>query len=256
MISKWLIGGAAAGCMAGALAGACSSTSKAPTGNGGGGNTATSTSASSAASTSSSGSGGGGASVTSSSTGSGGMGAGGAGETGGSGGIGGSTSNGTGGSGGAAQCSNPGTLHPPKLDAGPGSIYCPFSGVDGGPNEYCIPASEHCCETPAGAIPSGCDPIGTACGVGSGYTDWQCEDPIADCTLPNGDCCAPGATLELGGVVNGKTCGNYAKGMTKAICVPLGSCVGIQLCTSDNECPAGKTCTPFTKSGNQVGGCL
>jgi hypothetical protein len=39
-------------------------------------------------------------------------------------------------------------------------------------------------------------------------------------------------------------------------CQAAGSCTGIQMCTSDGECPAGKTCTPFGKAGNQVGGCM
>jgi Cys-rich repeat protein len=28
------------------------------------------------------------------------------------------------------------------------------------------------------------------------------------------------------------------------------------MCTSDSECPVGQTCTPFVKSGDQVGGCM
>jgi hypothetical protein len=132
------------------------------------------------------------------------------------------------------------------------TLYCPFSGVDGGPNDYCDPSSQHCCETPAGAAPSACTPAATACTTGSGYVDWECQDPVADCKNSSTPvCCAPGASIGLGN----PGCGNFAHTMTKTQCVATGACTGIVMCTSDTECPSGQHCTPFGKAGNQVGGC-
>jgi hypothetical protein len=153
------------------------------------------------------------------------------------------------------------TLHPPKADAGPGSIYCPFSNtVDGGPKEYCTPGTEHCCEAPAGSV-SACQPFATACMSGTGYTDWQCEDPVTDCPSATPVCCAPGATIGLGTPAG--TCGNFAHTMTHTSCTTAAACPNagntgnIVLCTSNSECPsATPTCTPFGKAGNQVGGCM
>jgi hypothetical protein len=155
------------------------------------------------------------------------------------------------GSGGS--CIKVTTLHPPLLDAGPGTLYCPFSGVDGGPDQYCVPGPQHCCETPEGSTPTQCQPIATACMTGTGYVDWQCEDPVADCSAGAPVCCAPGASIGLGC----PGCGNFAHQMNGTTCVPTGACAGIILCTSNAECPAGlPTCTPFEKAGNQVGGCM
>src|SRR5262249_7813921 len=148
--------------------------------------------------------------------------------------------------------SNATTLHPPKADAGANTVYCPFSGVDGGSNMYCNPSTEHCCETAADAgVPSACTPLATACLAGS--TDWGCEDPVADCKDPTKPvCCAPRASIGLG--MPG--CGNFAHTMHNTICVAAGTCTGIIMCTSDGECPSGQKCTPFGKAGNQVGGCM
>ncbi len=139
------------------------------------------------------------------------------------------------------------------------SVYCPFSGVDGGEAQYCTAGTEHCCETPEGAAtPSACQPSSTACMTGTGYTDWQCEDPTSDCSGSNTVCCAPGATLVMGGTTNGVVCENYASKMTNTVCVAnAAACTGIIMCTSDAECVTfGKTtCVAFAKAGNQVGGC-
>jgi hypothetical protein len=250
----WLISGAMVGCLAGAGVGACGSS------NGTGASSSTSSSSTSGTTTTSSSSSSSGTTTTSSSSG-----AGGSTTASSSSGAGGSTtassssttttssSSGAGGS----ECGKITTLHPPKLDAGPGTIYCPFSAVGDGGNEYCTPGTQHCCETPEGATTaSACTSINTSCMTGTGYTDWQCEDPVTDCTaagLPV--CCAPGATLELGTPAG--TCGNYASEMKSAACVAAGTCTGIILCTSNSECPAAHpTCTPFSKAGNDVGGCM
>ena len=100
-------------------------------------------------------------------------------------------------------------------------------------------------------------PSATACMTSTGYTDWQCEDPVADCPTSAPVCCASGATLELGGTMNGMACQNYASKMTHTACVAAGACTGgIVMCTSDSECTAPQKCTPFSKAGNQVGGCM
>jgi hypothetical protein len=147
---------------------------------------------------------------------------------------------------GDAGCSSPSTLHPPKIDAGP-TIYCPLSGVDGGKNVYCTPGTEHCCEPTQGT--ASCDPIASACGGGD--TDWQCQDPVADCPIGQ-QCCAPGATL----VINADpSCANYATSFHSTTCAQTCANVDLVMCTSDGECPNGQTCTPFRTNGAPVGAC-
>jgi hypothetical protein len=143
-----------------------------------------------------------------------------------------------------AGCKGPSTLHPPKMGTNM-TVYCPFSGVNGGPAQYCTAMTQHCCEPSMGSAM--CQPIATACAAGE--TDWQCEDPVADCGAGM-DCCGAGATLVVDNV-----CGSFARTFHGSTCVAAGSCTGIQLCTSDSECPTGKTCVPFRSKGNQVGGC-
>jgi len=235
-----LIVGAVFGCVMGASMGACSSSSTGGTGAG----TTTSSSTTGASSSST------GSATTSSSSSSSGS-AGGAG--------GGTSSSSTSGSSSSGECGTVSKLHPPKADAGPGTIFCPFSATtDGGPEEYCTPETQHCCETPEGnATASGCQPSTTACMTGTGFTDWQCQDPVTDCPAASPVCCAPGATLELGTPVG--TCGNYASKMTHSTCTTAAACPAsgnIILCTSDSECTAPAVCTAFEKAGGQVGGCM
>jgi len=129
----------------------------------------------------------------------------------------------------------------------------PVQRVGDAGNAYCTATTEHCCETPAGGPISACAPIATACMMGAGYTDWQCEDPVADCKDPTKPvCCAPGASIGLGAA----GCGNFAHTMKNTICVASGQCAGITMCTSDSECTSPMKCTPFGKAGNQVGGCM
>lgn len=103
----------------------------------------------------------------------------------GGGGMGGSSMGGSGGD----TCKTPTKLHPPKADAGTSNIYCPFSGADGGMNDYCASGSEHCCEPKAFGSVSKCQALSQPCATGD--TDWQCQDPVADC--PTGQkCCGSG----------------------------------------------------------------
>src|SRR5262249_44587365 len=126
MNKQWLIVGASVGLLSGACMAAC--------GGGGGSGTAGSTTATHSAASSgtmmaSSSTGGSTTTMASSSS------------TGGA-----AASSSSGGTGGAMMCQgklqSQLMLHPPNLDAGPGTIYCPFSGVDGGKNEYCVPGTQ------------------------------------------------------------------------------------------------------------------
>ena len=145
----------------------------------------------------------------------------------------------------AAPCQSPSTLHPPSLDGG-ATIYCPFSGADGGPNVFCAAQTQHCCEPTNGT--SACDPIASACAAND--TDWQCEDPVADCANGQSCCASAGAQVVLGDA----GCANFATNFKGTTCAA--SCPGVVMCTSDGECPQGKTCVPFRAKGNQVGACM
>jgi hypothetical protein len=157
-----------------------------------------------------------------------------------SGGAAGSSTGGTGG-----QCSKISTLHPPNADAGTQTLYCPFSGVDGGSNDYCDTATEHCCEPKSGT--ASCTAKATPCA--SGDTDWQCEDP-SECGSGM-QCCGKGTMVKS----TDANCGNYATGFTGTYCAASCAAGDIQMCTSDGECTSPQTCLPFNTKGNQVGGC-
>jgi hypothetical protein len=91
--------------------------------------------------------------------------------------------------------------------------------------------------------------------TGSGYVDWQCEDPATDC--PAGQlCCADGTWVD-GGTENGMVCANFASHMTHTYCAS--SCgTGTIICETQAECTAiGLTaCLTFTKAGNPIGACF
>ena len=144
----------------------------------------------------------------------------------------------------AMKCSAPAKLYPPKQGVAK-SLYCPFSGAMGMKAQYCQGGTEHCCEPKTGQ--ADCQALATACP--NGDTDWQCEDPVADC--PKGQQCCASGTL----VINpDQSCANYATGFHGTHCAA--NCAGneIQICTSTGEC-SGKTCIPFKAKGNSVGGC-
>ena len=179
-------------------------------------------------------------------TGASGMGGGSAMGTGGMGASGASGSTGTGGMGAGGMCGKVGTLHPPD-PAKPG-IYCPFGGPMGMGGSECLIGKEHCCEGNVGEVTM-CVAIGTVCPQMKA-TDWACEDP-SDCGAAGMQCCGNGTV-----VVNANPmCGNYASKMTGTICKATCDSTDTTMCTSDAQCAAGKTCIPFSKAGNQVGGC-
>ncbi|GMV17548.1 MAG: hypothetical protein AMXMBFR56_57720 [Polyangiaceae bacterium] len=179
---------------------------------------------------------------------------GGLGGTGGEGGMGGSGMGGSGmggsgmGGSGGDLCKTPTTLHPPKPDAGLDNIYCPFSATGGGKNEYCASGSEHCCEPKATGAVSKCQPLSQPCGLGD--TDWQCQDPVADC--PSGQkCCGAGTVVKN----PDSQCANYATGFTGTKCATTCGAGEVEMCTADSECAAPQTCLPFGAKGAQVGAC-
>ena len=153
-----------------------------------------------------------------------------------------------GGAGAGGMCGKPGTLHPPDPDAGAASIYCPFGGPMGMGASHCIAQMEHCCEGSVGEVTM-CVPIASPCPQMKA-TDWQCEDP-SDCGTGK-QCCGNGSV-----VINADPmCANYASKMTGTTCkTKCDPTMDITMCSADSECPAGKMCIPFSKAGNQVGGC-
>jgi hypothetical protein len=161
--------------------------------------------------------------------------------------MGGGTSSG-GGAGGMAPCKNPTKLHPPNADAGLSTIFCPFSGVDGGKNDYCDHGVEHCCEPKMGT--AACQPAATACAMGD--TDWNCEDP-SDCGQGMVCCSNTGASI---GISPDPNCANFAHKFNGTHCAASCQATEITICTADGECGGGQTCIPFGSKGNQIGGCM
>ena len=149
-----------------------------------------------------------------------------------------------GGSGG--MCSKVGTLHPPD-PAMPG-IYCPFGGPMGMGASHCMIGQEHCCEGAVGEVTM-CVKIGAPCPQMKA-TDWACEDPT-DCQPAGMQCCGNGQLK----ISPDPMCGNFASKMTGTTCKAKCDPMDITMCSSDAECPMGKMCIPFSKAGNQVGGC-
>ena len=220
------------------LLGGCATTSSNGSGIGGGYNSTGGSSGSGSGGSAGQGSGGatGQSSGGSSGSGSGGTASGGTGAGGSTGGTSGGGSGGTGG----GKCSSPGTLHS-------NTIYCPFSATGSAKNVYGTPGSQHCCEGLTNADLSVCQPSSTACT--SGWTDWVCQKD-SDCG--SGQQCCAAATF----VQNTNTsCANYATGFHATKCETTCASGEIHMCTANSDCASGKTCTPFSTKGAQVGAC-
>lgn len=233
--SKWLVLGAAIGCLSGVAVAACGSSTTGTTSTSGPGGGSTSGGGTSAVTTSAAATTGGtgGATSTSAADSSSASSA--------------ESSSASSGAGGGAPCSPPSKLIPPKADAGAQTLYCPFSGADGGPNVDCNPGTEHCCEPKMGEAL--CEPTATPC-ADPKATDWHCEDPVADC--PTGQvCCGTGTLMKNPDPM----CANFASGFKGTHCAASCTAIEIEMCTDDAECGAGKTCLPFRTKGAQVGGC-
>lgn len=253
--SKWLVLGAALGCLSAAGMVAC------------GGTTATGTTGTSAGGDSNAG--GGGASATTG-------GAGGApgttttgdtsssnastGDTSSSSSTGDASSSGSGmlmcGPGQMPQCSCPGKLYPPK-PATTQTVYCPFSKVGMGKDVYCNNESDavpqKCCETPPAAnTPSTCVSVAAACPVAMS-TPWECADP-GDCGSGK-RCCGMGT---FNANPSFPTCDNFASKFKGTYCAASCAAGEITMCTSDAECAsanAGTKCSTMSPKGNHVGAC-
>lgn len=148
-------------------------------------------------------------------------------------------------------CAHPPTLPPSAGDAG---VYCPFSRKAGGKDITCAPG-EICCETPADAGSSTCNPGGAtaACAVPKSIV-WECEGP---------DQCAASATAKVCcGTVRSigadPTCAGFQKasGFTSARCAASCGAGQYTLCTGPGDCSMGKVCTPLKAVGNAIGFCL
>ena len=150
-------------------------------------------------------------------------------------------------------CGSTPSLHP----GDGGSIYCPF-GPDGSAL-HCAAATQECCI--GGKIgtnqfaESNCETWGTACtNPADGGRQLECGEAL-DCTGNNHGttCCATGA---LPAIKAG--CGYYAEspGLKGSTCSAAACAAGqFQMCATDAECGAGKTCTPFKTLGMQLGFC-
>lgn len=146
--------------------------------------------------------------------------------------------------------------HQPLADAGVGSatIYCPFSGVDGGDNIYCDNTTQHCCDPSMGTAT--CNAITDECA--STEMDWQCQGPT-DCDVSDAGtpiCCAAGGSIETGTMMNGVQCENKGSSAIKATKCAASCAGGLTLCTQDSDCPSSMHCIAFERYAAIVGGCM
>jgi hypothetical protein len=156
---------------------------------------------------------------------------------------------------GSDACKTPPTLHP---DDG-GTIYCPF-GPDGSAI-YCSATTTVCC-------------IGG--GTSGNYQVSKCQDKAMECDNPSADAAGPARRVECedslncgtsgiccakGGVPSDMGCGYPLEkpSFSQTTCVTDGGACALgdfQLCSSQAECPMGKTCTAArTSIGVQIGFC-
>lgn len=173
----------------------------------------------------------------------------------------------------------------PKLRDNTNGYYCAFvpkdAGVDaadGGNPSYCH-NNETCCspgkDTGGGFGTTACvyDPTktgNTACAAAdptwaarTGNTIWECADKN---NCPAGESCWMGTALDAGGTVNvGKSTDKTIPAACNALqaykengthCAVTGAAGEIKLCSSsDDNCGAGTTCTPFAGLFRDLGYC-
>jgi hypothetical protein len=163
---------------------------------------------------------------------------------------------------GSDACGDTPTLHPGTVGGG---IYCPF-GPDSG-TLYCgaadggEAADPICCisgQVGSSYPPSICGASVSGCGfqADAGNTTVQCEDPATDCPAAN-VCCGKAESNKT--PTPYMTCGyDKLSDWESTTCVPAatGCAAGdFQLCTSNAECTAPATCTPFKSKGLDLGWC-
>ncbi|HEY8040519.1 MAG TPA: hypothetical protein VIF15_12025 [Polyangiaceae bacterium] len=163
----------------------------------------------------------------------------------------------------AVECGALPTLHQDEA----GTIFCGFD-FDAGVNLVC-PVGQECClggaiDLDAGVFaPQSCATFGTACtnppdGGAIAIECGQNADCTANGTPAGAVCCLQGATAPA--VVPG--CGYYRASLGTAIACEApqtgGTCAAgeVQICSSNVDCPSGKTCTPTKWKIFQVGFCL
>ena len=162
-----------------------------------------------------------------------------------------------------AECGSSPTLH--ADDAG--SIYCGFGGGDAG-SLYCATGTQCCLggKLGTGYLNQDCPTWGGSCdnpAPDAGGTvpalPIQCEQN-SDCTangMANKVCCLQGATAPT--QVTGCTYDKSTQGTAIVCSTPTnGACPGatdVQICSSNSDCPQGKTCTAMKWKILQLGYC-
>jgi len=160
-----------------------------------------------------------------------------------------------------AGCGSTPTLHPGTA----GTIFCGY-GADGG--AFSCPTGDECCL--GGALAAGKYAPETCAGRGSACTNGG--DPDAGGSLAVPIACMQVADCKANGMANAVACciQNATTPVDPAGCTyprsSLGSAVTcesspcaageVQICASQADCPAGKTCTPGKWKIYQVGFCL
>ena len=156
---------------------------------------------------------------------------------------------GTAGNDGSDDASDAGSDAPPLQDAAcaklfptdGSSLFCPFQQV----GNQCQPTQE-CCTPAIGT--STCAAKGTACPADAAVV--QCEGKL-DCDQPTNLICCGAATLvtsDAGCMTPSTFTGTYCRTTCQS-----GELI---ICSRPEECPAGKTCTPFKTHAINFGACL
>jgi hypothetical protein len=151
---------------------------------------------------------------------------------------------------------NPPSLH--VSDGGPTSLFCGFKANDAG-TLYCDPHTQNCCV--GGSMGTGfadptCNTKGVACVNGTMPKEIDCEDSN-DCPVVGSICCYTGPVPTLD-----PTCNYYrATSGISTHCVDPDAGTACasgeqQICSSNAECPSGKTCTPFKTIYFGLGFCM
>jgi hypothetical protein len=143
----------------------------------------------------------------------------------------------------------PGRLFPATTDAGPNTIYCPFT-TSSGTGMPCAHDSQHCCVGPPGGALSTCESTSTACPTAD-IADIQCLEASVDCTV--GQVCCGNGTVQA----NDAGCTGYVTGFTRTHCASTCVAGEFQVCEANAECTgSARTCSPVRAHGVGFGGCI
>lgn len=155
-------------------------------------------------------------------------------------------------------CGNAPTLHTSTA----GSVFCGYP-ADGGSSFSCNTGEQCCLGGKVGSSfdPEECVPFGTACtNPVDGGVPIQCGQN-SDCTangVTGAACCLKGSGVPA--LATGCTY-DKASGGTAVMCeesdaaTPTCAAGEVQICSSNTDCPTGKTCTPMKWKLYQVGFC-